>query len=302
MYAFQPGKNPVTFSSAGATLRGNLFLPPDFDPARSYAGVVVGGTWTSVKEQMSDRYAEWLAQHGFVALDYDFRNYGESEGEPRQFESPALKIEDNRSAISFLMSLPFVAAERVGALGVCASAMYMSGTAAADPRIRALALVAPWIHDGELVRQVYGGEAGVQHRLELADAARQKYESTGEVDYVPACDPDNPDAAMPFALDFYLNPARSGQPLWTNRFAVMAWREWLEFDGVHYGAQLRIPLLIVHSEAAAVPDGARRFFQQVAMPKDLLWTDGIQTDFYDQEPQVSTAVNAVAHHFQRTLG
>lgn len=278
-----------------------MFLPPDFDANKQYPGIVVAGTWTSVKEQMSDRYAERLAKQGFVTLDYDFRNYGESEGEPRQLESATLKIEDNRSAITYLSTLPFVDSERIGALGICASAGYMSGTVASNARVKSLALVAPWLHDAALVRAIYGGEAGVQHRLDLADAARQKYEITGEVEYVPACDPNNPDAAMPFPLDFYLNPTRGALPQWTNRFAVMGWREWLEFDGVQYGAQLHAPLLIVHSEAAAVPDGAKAFFAAVTAPKDIFWTQGEQLDFYDQEPQVSKSVEAVRNHFVRTL-
>ena len=35
-----------------------------------------------------------LAEEGFVTLAFDFRNFGESEGEPRFFESPVLKKVD----------------------------------------------------------------------------------------------------------------------------------------------------------------------------------------------------------------
>jgi uncharacterized protein len=123
MSEWHTGKNAVTFQSEGVIVKGNLFLPPDFEPTHTYPGVVVGGTWTSVKEQMSDRYAERLAQHGYVTLDYDFRNYGESEGEPRQLESPALKIQDNRHAVSYLASLllPTVSARwgSAPAPGIC---------------------------------------------------------------------------------------------------------------------------------------------------------------------------------------
>ena len=35
--------------------------------------------------------------------------------------------------------------------------------------------------------------------------------------------------------------------------------------------------------------------------KDILWTEGEQTDFYDLEPQVTIAVQAVAKHFDSTL-
>lgn len=298
---YHAGKNNVTFDSAGAALKGHLYLPPNFDRKQKYPGVVVGGTWTSVKEQMSDRYAERLAQQGFVTLDYDFRNYGESEGTPRQYESPALKIEDNRHAITYLASLPFVDDARIGALGICASSGYMSGTVSTDDRVKSLVLVAPWLHNAELVRAIYGGEEGVQHRIALSQAAQKKFEAAGEIDYVPACDPNNPDAAMAFPLDFYQNPKRGGIPQWTNCFAVMSWQGWLEFDGISYASQIRVPTLIVESEGAAVPDGARQFYAALTAPKDIFWTEGEQTDFYDQEPQVGKSVALAAMHFGNTL-
>lgn len=295
------GMNPTSFPSGDVFVKGNLFLPPKFNAKNRYPGVVVGGTWTSVKEQMSNRYASRLAEQGFVTLDYDFRNYGESEGEPRQLESAVSKIADNRAAIDYLLSLPFVDPARVGVLGICASASYMSGTVAKDKRVKSLALVAPWLHNPEIIRMVYGGEEGVKHRIDLANAARKKYQKTGEVDYVPAYDPTNPEAAMFFELDFYGNPKRGCLPQWTNRFAVMGWKEWLEFDGVSLGAKIKVPTFIIHSQDAAVPMGAQAYYDSLTVPKDIYWTQGIQTDFYDQEPQVSKSVEAVGDHFRRTL-
>lgn len=295
------GKNRVNFDSAGVELVGNLFLPPDFDPGKTYPGVVIGGTWTSVKEQMSDRYAERLAQHGFVTLDYDFTGYGESQGEPRNTESPSRKISDNRHAVSFLASLPFVDANRIGALGICASAGYMAGTTAEDNRVKSLALVAPWIHNAEITYNVYGGREGVQQRLQMADEARRKFDTTGEVDYVLACSDTDSSAAMYGPFEFYLNAERGALPQWDNQFAVMAWRDWLTFDAVQYGAQINVPTLLVHSEQAAVPDGARQFYNAIPAAKDFYWTEGVQFDFYDQEPHVSKSVDAAASHFRLTL-
>jgi hypothetical protein len=301
MSTFTAGKNAVAFDGESGVLRGHLFLPAGFDPRQSYRGIVVGGTWTSVKEQMSDRYAERLARQGFVALDYDFSYYGESDGEPRQYESPMAKMEDNRNAIGFLLSLPFVDERRIGALGICASAGYMSGTVASDARVKSLALVAPWLHNAELTYAVYGGQEGVLRRIDVGNAARKKYEEMGEVKYVPACSATDENAAMYGPLDFYLNPERGALPQWTNRFAVMSWPEWLQFDGVQYGAQLSVPTVLVHSEAAALPDGARQFYETIPAPKEFVWTEGTQFDFYDQEPQVTKAVAVVSQHFEATL-
>ena len=49
---------------------------------------------TGVKEQVAGRYAERLSESGFVTLALYHRHFGESEGEPRQHEDPAKKMED----------------------------------------------------------------------------------------------------------------------------------------------------------------------------------------------------------------
>lgn len=289
----------VSFPSEGATLTGVLYTPER--QSRGLPAIVVTGTWMSVKEQMANRYAQRLATEGFATLSFDFRGYGESEGAPRDFESPDLKVEDIHNAFSFLQTRPEVDPHRLGALGICASAGYTLVNTVQDSRVKALALVAPWFHNGDLIRTVYGGDAGVAERIRLANAARITFAEIGTVEYVPAISETNPAAAMPFHLDFYLNPERGAISPWPNRFAVMAWTEWLTFDPIRFGRDLAVPLQVVHSESAALPDGVKAFYTQVQSQKNILWTEGEQTDFYDLEPQVTIAIQAVATHFHRTL-
>ncbi|WP_280267197.1 alpha/beta hydrolase [Nocardia wallacei] len=288
----------VRFDSGGVELVGNLFLPPHDGRA---PGVVVAGTWTSVKELMADRYAQRLAERGFAALSFDFTGFGESAGEPRDVENPARKVRDIRNAVGFLAGHPAVDGNRLGALGICAAAMYMSDNAAHDPAVKSLALVAPWLHDATVCEQVYGGSEAVAGKLALAREARSRYDETGQVDYVPVVSATDDRAAMPYDIDFYLNPARGGIPAWPNRFAVMSWADWLTYDSIASAPHIAQPTILVHSEDAAIPDGARRFHAGLAGPGDIIWAEGTQFDFYDQEPQVTIAVDAVVTHFQRTL-
>ncbi|MGK5553641.1 alpha/beta hydrolase [Actinomadura kijaniata] len=288
----------VTFAGGEATLTGNLFLPDTGAPA---PGIVVAGTWTSVKELMADRYAERLADRGYAALSFDFTGFGESGGEPRDVEDPARKVRDIHHAVTFLASHPSVDAGRLGALGICAAAMYMADNAAHDPRVGSLALVAPWLHDAAVCEDAYGGADAVAQRITLARKARARFEETGEVEYVPVVSATDARAAMPYDIDFYLNPARGGIPAWPNRFAVMAWEGWLTYDSIALAPLITQPTLLVHSEDAAIPDGARRFHAGLAGPRDILWTEGVQFDFYDQDPQVTLAADTVALHFGRTL-
>lgn len=59
-----------------------------------------------------------------------------------------------------------------------------------------------------------------------------------------------------------------------------------------------MPALLVRSEQATDPQAAHRFFDQLSGAKTELWTDGIQFDFYDQEPQVTRVVDAIVDHLR----
>jgi hypothetical protein len=254
-----------------------------------------------VKEQMSGLYAQKLAEQGFAALAFDFRFFGESGGEPRQYESPQAKILDIKNAAAFLQSVPAIDRDRIGGLAVCASAGYMAHAIAQGAGIKSFATVAAWMHDPQTIPGVYGGEEGVRQRIELGLAARQKYEQTGEIEYVPAHSETDPQAAMYSKVDYYSNPTRGAISEWMNQFAVMSWSEWLQFDALAAAPQVKVPTLFVHSDNSALPDNVRKFYNDMPGSKELFWTQGQHADFYDKEPYVTTAVQAVAEHFKDTL-
>jgi fermentation-respiration switch protein FrsA (DUF1100 family) len=292
---------PVAFDVGGTEVAGELFLPAGYEAGTALPGVVCAGTWTSVRQQMTDRYARKLAAEGLAALSFDFRSYGQSGGEPRQIESADAKVRDILAATAFLQGRPEVDGERVGGMAVCASAMYMAQALAAGAPLRAWATSAAWIHDPSTVGLVYGGEEGVRRRIEAAREARGRYVRSGEVVYVPAESPDDPDAAM-VGVPFYEDRNRGAIPEWTNRFAVMQWEEWLTLDGLAPAAGIAIPSLFVHSDGAALPENVRRFHDAVRGPKALAWMQGEHTEFYDAEPLVTYAARAAAAHLRTALG
>lgn len=296
----KPGMNRVTFQSEGETLVGNLYFPATYKAGDQLPTIVVTGAWTTVKEQMPAVYAQRLADSGFATFAFDFRYWGESGGTPRQYESPAAKVQDIKNAVAFLKSLPAVDSDRIGGLGICASAGYMAKAVAEDANFKSFATVAAWLHDPESLQALFGKET-VQRRMEIGKAARQKFDRTGEGEYVPAYAQRDSSAAMSGDVSYYGSKERGMIPQWTNRFAVMSWHEWQNFNGVEIASSIKAPTLIVHSDGSALPNNARKFYTQLGGQKQLVWTDGQHLDFYDRDPQVSTAVAVVATHFQKTL-
>jgi putative sterol carrier protein len=88
-----------TFTSGGDRLVGLLYFPE----GQPVAAVVTTGPLTSVKEQATGAYARALGARGFVALAFDHRSFGESDGEPRQFEHPEQKAADVNAAVTALV-------------------------------------------------------------------------------------------------------------------------------------------------------------------------------------------------------
>lgn len=295
----------VTFESQGHTLAGNLYLPDDYAEGEELPGVVVTGSWTSVKEQMSGLYAEQLADQGFAALAFDFRHFGESEGSIRGFENPTLKIEDIQAAAEFLPTLPEVADDRIGGVAVCASAGYMAH-AIAHPNtpFDSFVTVAAWFHDAETARAIYTPER-YDRLIAASQQAADQYATEGTVQYTLAAtnDETNDLAAMrwPDPSFYYTNPDRGAIPEYDNRFPVMAWQDWLTFDALAAAEDITVPYLMIHGDQMALPDNAQSFYDTVSAPKSLAWVDGIQMDYYDDPELIASAVELVTEHFEQTL-
>ncbi|WP_199820892.1 alpha/beta hydrolase [Streptomyces fulvoviolaceus] len=114
----------VHFRSGEITVAGHLYLPEDYETGQKRAAVVTVSPGGGIKEQTSGRYARELCDRGFVALAFDHRSYGESEGYPRHDEDPFAKIEDIKNAVTYLGNRPEVDPDRIGAMGICGGGGY----------------------------------------------------------------------------------------------------------------------------------------------------------------------------------
>ena len=72
----------------GTILRGWHYLPDG--ASAPYPTIVMAHGYSAVKEMYLDRFAEAFAIAGFAALVFDNRNFGASDGQPRQEIDPWL--------------------------------------------------------------------------------------------------------------------------------------------------------------------------------------------------------------------
>ena len=64
------------------------------------------GFSATISGMVADRYAEVFSNADYFVLLYDHRNFGQSDGEPRQEINEWIQARGYRDAITFVMSLP----------------------------------------------------------------------------------------------------------------------------------------------------------------------------------------------------
>lgn len=280
----------VRFESGGVELAADLYEPAD---GGAHPAVIVTGAWTTVKEQMAGTYARELAARGFVALAFDFRGWGASQGAPRFVEDPKTKTEDIAAAARFLASHPSVDKNEIYGLGVCASSGYMASAVADEDTLKGLALIAPWLHTPQMAQEIYGGAEAAS---KLVESAEQAATSSEPQTMVAASATD--DTSLMYQAPYYTETDRGLIDAYDNQFNVASWKPWLTYDAQDSADRLSAPTLIVCSEAAALPAGAHAYAKRTKAPVEELWLDDVnQFDFYDRADVVATAANAVAKHF-----
>ncbi len=282
------------FRSGGELLHGNLFLPE----GEPQAALVLTGPLTSVKEQASGAHARALSERGFAALAFDHRFFGESGGQPRQFENPRAKIEDIRAALAALRDSIRTRDLSMAAVGVCAGAGYMAAAVAEEPGFLAFAGIAGF-YKAATPESIAASQAGI----ERGRAAERKWRETAIAETIPAVAPDGGDVAMPLreAYEFYGTP-RGAVPNYVNGFAVQSLAYTIPFDAVGTARDIKVPTLVVHSENALAPPLARQFIAGLRAPHREVWLRSVgQIDFYDDPQLIGRAADAAAEFFRQTL-
>jgi fermentation-respiration switch protein FrsA (DUF1100 family) len=136
----------VEFASEGLKLVGDLRVPDDSPHVSDgkLPALALTGPLSGVKDQVVGNYAGRLADEGFVTLAFDHRNFGDSEGEPRQLLDIGRQLEDWKAAVAYARSLSEVDPARVILWGTSFGGGHVLSTAADDPKLAAVISQCPF--------------------------------------------------------------------------------------------------------------------------------------------------------------
>jgi fermentation-respiration switch protein FrsA (DUF1100 family) len=265
----------VSFESEGLKLAGVLFAPDAAGGRRP--GIVLCQGFSGVKDALLPDVARRFAGAGYVALVFDYRYFGESEGEPRWRLLPLDQVQDIRNAITFLQQRPEVDAEAVGLYGTSFGGANVSYTAGIDGRVRSMVSTVG-IGDGE--RWLRGLRRYWEWRelLKRVEADRRSRALTGRSEYVHTLEIMLPDPltqafwdkTTPRALELF--PHMGTQITLESAEAVMDFKPESVVDRISPRAALWIHAA---EDTLVPPDESRSMYERAREPKKLVVLDGL---------------------------
>lgn len=274
----------------GVPLVGDLYIPKS--NKTQLPAVAVSGPFGAVKEQASGRYAQRLAENGFITLAFDPSFTGESGGEIRAVASPDINTEDFSAAVDYLSTRKDVDPNKIGILGICGFSGFALNAAANDPRIKAT--VTSTMYDmTRVLSKGYFDSMTVEDRHKLREKLneqRTKDALTGTPERAGGL-PDKLNGTEPLFVkeywEYYKQPrgyhsrSLNSNEGWTKTSQL----SFMNMPILAYSDEIRSPVMMMHGEKAHSLYFSQDAFKKLTGDnKELVIVPGANhVDLYDND-------------------
>jgi fermentation-respiration switch protein FrsA (DUF1100 family) len=276
-------RQDVEFQAEGPRLRGWLYTPQEGDGP--FPAVAMAHGFSAVKEMYLDAFAEVFAQAGLAVLAFDNRNFGASEGTPRQEIDPWAQVGDYRDAITYAGTRPEVDRERIGVWGSSYSGGHALVVAAIDRRVRCVVSQVPLVSGYRNILRLVRADmlAQVRAQFDQDREARFAGQPPAMIPVVSA-DPAGP-AALPTAdsYEWFTETGRTRAPAWKNEVTVRTVELLMDYEPAAYVERISpTPLLMVVAagDHLTPTDLALAAYERALEPKRLALLPGGHFDAY----------------------
>ena len=134
-------REDVQFTSGDDRISAWLYRPAGPGPAPL---LVMAHGLGAVRTMRLDAYAERFSAAGYACLVFDYRNFGDSEGRPRQLLDIGMQLADWAAAVAYARTLAGIDHSRIGLWGTSFGGGHVIATAARLPGIAAAVAQCPF--------------------------------------------------------------------------------------------------------------------------------------------------------------
>ena len=134
-------REDVWFNSGADRISAWLYRPGSSGDAPL---LVMAHGLGAVRTMRLDAYAERFCAAGYACLVFDYRNFGDSEGAPRQLIDIRMQLQDWTVAVAYARTLAGIDPDRIGLWGTSFSGGHVIATAARLPGIAAVVSQCPF--------------------------------------------------------------------------------------------------------------------------------------------------------------
>ena len=297
-------RRDVEIKAEGTILRG-WFYTPDRASGKTPAIVMAHG-FSAVKEMYLDRFAEHFCAAGLAAVVFDNRNFGASDGQPRQEIDPWAQVRDYRHAITWTRTQREINPDRIGVWGSSYSGGHALVVGAIDRRVKCVVSQVPLISGyrtiQRLVRPDFIGPLRAQ--LDADRDARFRGEVPAMIPVV-AADPLAPSALpTPDSYQWFIETGRERARSWRNEVTLRTLEMLMEYEPGSYIARISptpLMLVVAVNDTLTVADLAISAFNEALEPKRLVLLEGGHFDAYvrDFEAAANSARDWFVTHLMR---
>jgi fermentation-respiration switch protein FrsA (DUF1100 family) len=265
----------IIFISKGLHCVGWIYIPDELVEGKKAPAIILAHGFAGEKESILPNYAEQFSRAGYVALVFDYRYFGDSEGEPRHQLFPLEEVEDVRNAITWISDQPEVDSRRIGLWGTSFGGGIVIYTATWDRRAKAVVAQVPAAISKE-ARMNLNPEQWKRMGDFLLQDRIQRYK-TGAVNYLKVVSLEAEPCVFP-GKEFYdeymdlLVRYPKSNPTWRNGVTLESLEKVREFDAVgmiHHMAPTALLLIAAEKDSALPIDAIRETYKRASEPKAL---------------------------------
>ncbi|WNO07557.1 alpha/beta hydrolase [Teredinibacter sp. KSP-S5-2] len=255
----------IHFVVDGSKVSGHLYIPKDSAKNKAYPCVILCHGFCGVKELLLPAFADYFANNGYAALTFDYRGFGQSEGEKGRLV-PELQIEDIQQAIAYVSSLDEIDENKIALWGTSFGGANAIVAASNNSAVKCLTVQLTFA-DGERVITGNMTEEEKQKFLATIKKMQDKKAATGKEMMVPIAKVLSDEQSKAFYTQY-----ADDYPALKEKIPFLTIAETINHKPEKYTQDIRVPVHITCAGKDAVnpPEESQILYDRISSTKELL--------------------------------